>query len=87
MDTKKILELRGMAARIEAVTHVGKNGVTPAILEEIKRQLKADKLVKVKVLKSALEAQPREEIAKQLAGGTGAELVEVKGNTVVLFKR
>jgi RNA-binding protein len=87
MDTKKILELRGQAARMEASTHVGKNGVTPSLIEEVKRQLKDNKLVKVKLLKSAIEAMPREELAKELAEKTRAELIEVKGNTVVLFKR
>ncbi len=87
MDTKKILELRGQAARMEASTHVGKNGITPSLIEEVKRQLKDNKLVKIKLLKSAIEAMPREELAKEMAEKTGAELIEVKGNTVVLFKR
>ena len=76
-----------MAARIEASTHIGKNGVTPSLIEEVSRQLKDNKLVKVKVLKSALDETSRSEIAAQLAEKTGAELVEVKGNTVVLFRR
>lgn len=87
MDKKKILELRGMAANIDAITHIGKNGVTPSLIEEISRQLKANKLVKVKLLKSALDEMTRDEIAKLLADKTGSELIEVKGNTVVLFKR
>jgi RNA-binding protein len=87
MDTKKILELRGRAARLEASTHVGKGGVTPSLIEEIKRQLRDSGLVKVKLLKSAIEEATREEIAERLAGETGAELIEVKGNTVVLYKR
>lgn len=87
MDKKKILELRGQAAKLEAVTHIGKNGITPTLVEEIKRQLKDNKLIKVKLLKSAVEEMPREEIAKALAEQAGAELIEVKGNTVVLFKR
>jgi RNA-binding protein len=87
MDTKKILELRGQAARMEATTHVGKNGITPSLIEEVKRQLKDNKLVKIKLLKSAIETTPREELAKELAQKAGAELIEVKGNTAVLFKR
>ena len=79
--------MRGQAANIEASTHVGKNGVTPSLIEELKRQLKDNKLIKVKLLKSAVEAMPRAEMAKELAEKTGAELIEVKGNTVVLFKR
>jgi RNA-binding protein len=87
MDTKRILELRGQAARMDASTHVGKNGVTSSLIEEIVRQLKDNKLVKIKLLKSAIEEIPREELAKALAEKTRAELIEVKGNTVVLFKR
>jgi Predicted RNA-binding protein containing KH domain, possibly ribosomal protein len=87
MDQKRIMELRGMAARIEPATHIGKNGVTDSLVEEINRQLKDNKLIKVKVLKSAMDSMSREEIARLLAEKTGAELIEVKGNTVVLFKR
>lgn len=87
METKKILELRGQAASIEPVTHIGKNGITPSLVEEVSRQLKDNKLIKVRVLKSALDEMPRDELAKQLAEKTGSELIEVKGNTVVLFKR
>ncbi len=79
--------MRSQAHGIEASTHVGKNGVTPSLVEEVKRQLKDNKLVKVKLLKSAIEAVPREVLARELARETGAELIEVKGNTVVLFKR
>ncbi len=87
MDTKRILELRGQAHGIVASTHVGKNGVTPSLIEEVSRQLKDNRLVKVKLLRSAVEAMPREEIARELAQKAGAELIEVKGNTIVLFKR
>lgn len=72
---------------MEATTHVGKNGLTSSLIEEINRQLKDNKLVKIKLLKSAVELKPREEMARELAEKTKAELIEVKGNTVVLFKR
>lgn len=87
MDKKKILELRGQAAGMESLTHIGKNGVTPSVIEEVSRQLKDNKLVKVKLLKSAVEEMPRDEIAKLLAEKTDSELIEVKGNTIVLFRR
>ena len=87
MEKKRLLELKGQAAKIEAMTHIGKNGITPSLIEEIKRQLKDNKLVKIKLLKSAIEEKPREEVAKELVQETGAELIEVKGNTVVLYKR
>lgn len=79
--------MRGQAAKIDAMTHVGKNGVTPSLIEELRRQLKDNKLIKVKLLKSAVDVMPRAEVAKELAEKTRSELIEVKGNTVVLFKR
>jgi RNA-binding protein len=87
MDTKRIIELRGDAANLEPLTHIGKNGITDTLIEEINRQLKANKLIKVKLLKSALEGATREDIAKSLAQKTYSELIELKGNTVVLYKR
>lgn len=87
MDKKRILELRGQAANVVASTHVGKNGVTPPLVEELRRQLKDNRLVKVKLLRSAVEAMPREAMGKELAERTGSELIEIKGNTIVLFKR
>jgi RNA-binding protein len=87
LDKKKVLELRGQAQHLDAIIQVGKSGLTPSAIEEIKRQLKDYKLIKVRLLKSAIEESPREELGKKLAAETGSELIEVKGHTVVLYKK
>ena len=84
MDRKRRIELRGLAQKLEATVHVGKEGATQTVVEEIVRQLDKHKLVKVRVLQS-LE-RSREEIADELAQASGSVLVEIRGRTVVLAK-
>jgi len=84
MDKKRRIELRGLAQKFDATVHVGKEGVSHKVVEEIVRQLDKHKLVKVRVLQS-LE-RSREEIADELAKASGSDLVEIRGRTVVLAK-
>jgi RNA-binding protein len=60
---------------------VGKRGVTDAMIEEIVRQVKDRKAIKVKWLRHT-EVDP-----VALAEATGTELVEVRGHTLVLCER
>jgi len=85
MDKKRIIELRGKAQSIKPTMHVGKEGVTESVIEELKAQIKRNKLVKVKVLPS-VEADKRE-TATRLSEAAGAVLIEIRGNTVVLAKQ
>jgi RNA-binding protein len=82
LDKKRIIELRGKAQVLPATVHVGKEGITQMIIEEIAKQLKKTKLVKIKLL-PALE-KDRKEAASELAKATTSVLVEVRGRTVVL---
>lgn len=84
MDKKRIRELRGKAQALDATMHVGKEGITESVAEELTRQLKKNKLVKVRLLPS-LEMD-RETAAEQLAKASASALVEIRGNTVVLAK-
>ncbi len=63
---------------------VGKSGVTDSLIEEIKSQLGKGKRVRVKMLRSAREDRDRKEIAEEVAGKTGARLVQGRGNTFIL---
>jgi RNA-binding protein len=70
---------------LEPSLHVGKSGVD-SVVEELKKQLKSKKTVKVKFLRTALMEGDRRELAEKLAGLTDSELVEIRGNTAV-FRR
>jgi len=54
---------------------------------EVSKQLDAHRAVKVKVQKSALVERTVEDVAAEVAEKTGAELIEVRGRTFVLYRR
>ena len=86
LTSAEIMDLRRQAHDLDPILQVGKAGMSDAVVEEITRQLKRRKLVKVKLLRSALEAGARKDIGTELAAKTRSALVEVRGNTVVLWK-
>lgn len=81
--TKK--ELKGKGTELKATMHIGKEGVTDGLVEELKNQIKAKRLVKVKVLSSSVDM--KREMATDLAEKAGAELLEIRGNTILLCDR
>jgi RNA-binding protein len=81
--TKK--ELKGKGNELKATMHIGKEGLTEGLVEELKNQIKANRLVKVKVLASSADA--KREMAEDLAQKAGAELIEIRGNTILLCDR
>jgi RNA-binding protein len=67
--------------------HVGKEGFTEQSGKEIDKQLNQNKMVKVKILKSALQTETAKAIATKAAEQTGAALVEVRGHVFILYRR
>ncbi len=65
---------------------VGKSGATSELMKEIALQLAKNKMVKCKILKSALSEQEAKEVASQIAQQTCATLVEARGHTFILYK-
>ena len=66
---------------------VGKEGLTPQISVEIEKQLNKNKMLKVRVLKSALQQETAKSIASKAAQDAGAALVEVRGHVFILYRR
>lgn len=66
---------------------IGKNQASKEILEEIEKQLEKREMVKVRILKSALQGNEAKEIASRIAEKTEAALIEVRGHTFTLYKR
>ncbi|MCS7096245.1 MAG: YhbY family RNA-binding protein [Nitrososphaerota archaeon] len=66
---------------------IGKNRISHDVIEEIKKQLDKREIVKIKVLKTALGEVKTDEIASAISKETEAALVEVRGHTIVLYKR
>ncbi len=76
--------LRSLAHHVNPIFQVGKGGVNDHLLRHISEALEVRELIKVTVLNNCME--DRGEVAEQLAKGAGAELVQVIGKMVVLYK-
>jgi len=56
------------------------------LIEELNKQMKVNRLVKVRILKSAEEGKDVKVIAEEIANATRSTLIEVRGRTVVLYR-
>lgn len=84
MDKRTIREFRSRAQDLAATVHVGKEGITLSLADELKNQLKSKNLVKVRLLQS-FEGD-RQDAGKSLAEASDSVVVEVRGRTVVLAR-
>ena len=88
MVSKRFKRRLASAMTLEKPTvWVGKAGVSEGLVEEVSRQLDARRAVKVKVQRSLLASRTVEDVAAEVAAKTGAELIEVRGHTFVLYRR
>ena len=86
MEKDKLYQLKSDASKISPVLNIGKNGVTESLIEELNNKLKVNRLVKVRVLKSAEEGKDLKTIADEIAVSTRSTLIDVRGRTVVLYR-
>ncbi|WP_292391445.1 YhbY family RNA-binding protein [Methanosarcina sp. UBA5] len=86
MEKEKLYRLKAEANQLSPILNVGKNGVTDTLVEELNKQIKANRLVKVRVLKSAEEGKDLKDIAEEIATATRSTVIEVRGRTVVLYR-
>ncbi|HJQ93276.1 MAG TPA: YhbY family RNA-binding protein [Candidatus Thermoplasmatota archaeon] len=86
LTNPQIQKKRAEAQQIDVSLQVGKNGVTPATIEELSAQLRKRKLVKVRLLPSSSESASPEDQVKALAEGTNSLLIETRGHTAVFFR-
>ncbi|MEE1130109.1 MAG: ribosome assembly RNA-binding protein YhbY [Caryophanon sp.] len=76
--------LRAEAHHLTPIFQVGKGGVNGEMIKSIREVLEARELIKVRILDNCEE--DKNDVAKALATGARAELVQLIGLTVVLYK-
>lgn len=86
MEKEKLYRLKAEANQLSPILNIGKNGITDTLIEELNKQIKANRLVKVRVLKSAEEGKDLKAIAEEIAAATRSTVIEVRGRTVVLYR-
>ena len=84
MNSRQRAYLKSLASNLEPVFQIGKSTLTPEITEGVRECVDARELIKVSVLKNCA-ADPKE-IANMLAERVGAEVVQVIGKKIVLYK-
>lgn len=84
MTTKQRAYLKGLAMTMEPIFQIGKNSMTPELTKAIQEALDARELIKVSVLKNC--ADDPHALAELLAERTRAQVVQVIGKKIVLYK-
>ncbi|AVQ99435.1 ribosome assembly RNA-binding protein YhbY [Oceanobacillus sp. M65] len=76
--------LRAEANQLKPIFQVGKDGVNDNMIEQIGDALEKRELLKVSILQNCLE--DKHTVAEKLAEGTGAEIAQIIGNNIVLYR-
>jgi RNA-binding protein len=76
--------LRSKAHHLNPIFQVGKGGVNENMIKQISEALEARELIKISVLQNCEEE--KDDVALAVTKGTNAELVQIIGNIIVLYK-
>lgn len=82
---KQIRFLRGLGHHLQPVVMVGKEELTPRVVEAANEALACHELIKVKLQEGCLT--DRKEIATGLASRTRANVVQILGRTILLYRQ
>ena len=77
--------LRGHGHALSALVHVGKGGLSPAVLKQVEQTLADHELVKAKV--DTDSPDDRFAVAELLAARPGVNIVQIVGHTILIYKR
>jgi len=77
--------LRSLGQKLEPVVMMGKEGVTPTVVQAAQEAIKKRELIKVRVLQNCME-EPEDAIT-MLAERADVNLVQIIGRNGLLFKR
>lgn len=84
MTSKQRAYLKSLASVIDPILQIGKSSLTPEYIEAVREAFNTRELIKINVLKNCLD-DPRE-MAQIIADRSGAQVVQVIGRKIVLYK-
>lgn len=85
MTSKERAALRGQANGLDVLFQIGKGGVGDALVAQTDDALRARELIKLRVLTETSPVSARD-AADELAAKTGADVVQVIGGVIVLYR-
>ena len=80
--SKKELMNRALSA---VIINIGKAGINDNVIEEIKRQLKDQEVVKLRFARGI--SSEKESYITQIVEKTNSKLIDLRGNVAVIFKK
>ena len=84
LTSKQRAQLRGMANTMDTILQIGKGGISEQTLKQVDNALTARELIKIRTLEtSPLSSR---ESADQIAEKIGADVVQVIGTKIVLYR-
>ena len=84
MKGRERADLRAEAHHLNPKVHVGKEGLSPALLKSLNDTLRTHELVKVKLVKNA--DVKSKDAAGELALATKSEVIQVIGRTATFYR-
>ena len=84
MTSKQRAYLKSLSSEIDPILQIGKSSLTPEYIEAVREAFNTRELIKINVLKNCLD-DPRE-MAQIIADRSGAQVVQVIGRKIVLYK-
>ena len=84
MTSKQRAYLKKLASTMDPIFQIGKSGITPEMTQAVSEALEARELIKLHVLKNNFD-EPKE-LAQTLAERSRAEVVQVIGRKIILYR-
>jgi RNA-binding protein len=84
MTSKQRSYLKSLAVNLDTIFQIGKGGITDELCAQLLNALNARELIKIKVLETSPLVAKDASIV--IAEKTGAEVVQVIGTKIVLFR-
>ncbi|MBR2099795.1 MAG: ribosome assembly RNA-binding protein YhbY [Eubacterium sp.] len=85
MTSKERASLRAKANGLEPIIQIGKEGITDNLISQIDDTLDVRELIKIRVHLETCPKTPKE-LAPELAEKLGAEVIQVIGGVIVLYR-
>ncbi len=84
LTTRQKQFLKGLAHPLSPLVQIGKDELSPGVLENIKTELMHHELIKVKIGSNC--GLEKDSSAKTIAEQTQSSLVQLIGKTIILYK-
>ena len=85
MTGKQRASLRKIAATLQPIFQIGKQGVTENLMKQLDDALEAREIIKITILETA--GENTKELCNELARALGAEPVQAIGSKFTIYRR